>query len=326
MTAPLLPEPPLPLTTSSSQTKGRVVELLFLGTGTSGGVPNITCITSTTGPACRVCHSSLTPEGRKNLRRNTSLLIRYAHPDGKIRNILIDCGKTFYASALDWFPKYGIQEIHAVILTHGHADAIMGLDDLRPFSHRRLGGPIPVYLTNQTLSVVRGAFPYIVDSNLATGGGEVPRLQFHELSDPRKPFNVLGLEFLPLEVEHGVFADGCPFLCLGFRFDDVGKSPTDHRQGLISTASTDYFLHPLLETKYSSHFGYDQAVEAVREAQPKELAFFTDLTHEWDHATLSHRLSLLPSPPCPVQPAYDGMRLVCQDPLDPWTISSFTRD
>jgi phosphoribosyl 1,2-cyclic phosphodiesterase len=178
--------------------QGRVVETIFLGTGTSGGVPNIPCVTPNSW-GCKVCPYSLTEAGRKNQRRNTSLLVRFAHPDGRIRNILVDCGKTFYEGALAWFPRYGVNSIDAVILTHGHADAMLGLDDLRPFT--RLvpeGGSIRVYLTERTLEVVKGAFPYIVDASLATGSGEIPRLVFETIKDPYAPFTVEGMTVQPI--------------------------------------------------------------------------------------------------------------------------------
>lgn len=79
---------------------------------------------------------------------------------------------------------------------------------------------------------------------------------------------------------------------------------------------------PAAETEYASHFGYEQAVKSVYAANPKDLALFTDLTHEWDHSTLFDKLARLSSPPCPVQPAYDGMHLVRQAPDDPWSLSS----
>lgn len=96
-----------------------VVEIVFLGTGTSSSVPTVSCLTDTE-KTCKVCLSSQTPEGRKNNRRNTSLVVRYRKHDdpfdfrlrqlyrqkrvyngpltSSYRNVLIDCGKTFYGS------------------------------------------------------------------------------------------------------------------------------------------------------------------------------------------------------------------------------------
>jgi len=122
-------------------------DLIFLGTGTSGSVPNISCLTAPPEQEpCRTCLSTLTPEGKKNIRRNTSAIVRANGTDGKkvyaansgssiasirrlivvylhhLRTILIDAGKNFQAAALEWFPKYGLRRIDAVLLTHGHAD------------------------------------------------------------------------------------------------------------------------------------------------------------------------------------------------------------
>jgi phosphoribosyl 1,2-cyclic phosphodiesterase len=48
-----------------------------------------------------------------------------------LRTIVIDVGKNFQAAAIEFFPKYGLRRIDAVILSHPHADAMNGLDDLR---------------------------------------------------------------------------------------------------------------------------------------------------------------------------------------------------
>ena len=115
------------------------MEFVFLGTGTSGCVPEIGCLLQDT-PSCKVCINALKTVPNttavsetlkptlytKDRRRNTSGLLRIPHPDGRTRNIVIDCGKTFYESAMTWFVQYGYQRIDAVILTHGHADAMMG--------------------------------------------------------------------------------------------------------------------------------------------------------------------------------------------------------
>ncbi|CAN1218142.1 Putative hydrolase C777.06c [Linum perenne] len=117
-------------------------EIIFMGTGTSEGIPRLSCLTNPL-KKCEVC-SKATEPGNKNRRLNTSILIRYPGPGGT-RNILIDAGKFFYHSVLQWFPAYGLRTIDAVIITHSHADAIGGLDDLRDWTNN-VQPCIPIYV------------------------------------------------------------------------------------------------------------------------------------------------------------------------------------
>jgi phosphoribosyl 1,2-cyclic phosphodiesterase len=144
---------------------------VFLGTGTSGYVPVIPCLTDPTR-SCKACQMAVQP-GNRNRRRNTSGLLRYLHSDGRVRNILIDCGKSFYESSLAFFPAFGVQRIDALLLTHGHCDAMMGLDDLRQWTLGKnpIQTSVDVYLTQETMNVVKGSFPYLVNQKYATGGG-----------------------------------------------------------------------------------------------------------------------------------------------------------
>ncbi|KAJ3026781.1 UNVERIFIED_CONTAM: hypothetical protein HDU68_005085 [Siphonaria sp. JEL0065] len=231
-------------------------EFIFIGTGTSSA----TCLTRKP-LTCKVCLKAatwtpptLTTEGLKrssdasvqtppsfnhNKRGNTSGLYRYRHSDGRMRNILIDCGKTFYASALQWFPYYDITTIDAVLITHGHADAIMGLDDLRQWTlksdaHPELGPvqeSIPIWLNSEAMSVIQGVFPYLVDRSRATGGGQIAALDFKvfddgthgdfELTEYGYPIlKIEELQVIPFEVEHGK-AKGNPYYCLGFKFPEI---------------------------------------------------------------------------------------------------------
>ena len=131
---------------ADQQSQTPQLDVTFLGTGTSGSVPNIACLTAPPGEEpCQTCLSTRTPEGKKNIRRNTSAVVRIDGADGRkvyaanfgsciapvrrliitylyLRTILIDAGKNFQAAALEWFPRYGLRRIDAVLLTHGHAD------------------------------------------------------------------------------------------------------------------------------------------------------------------------------------------------------------
>ncbi|XP_040872794.1 putative hydrolase C777.06c-like isoform X3 [Glycine max] len=125
---------------------GDQTELIFLGTGTSEGVPRVSCLTNPL-LKCEVCSKAAQP-GNKNRRLNTSILIRHPNSSGTHNNILIDAGKFFYHSALHWFPAFGIRTIDAVIITHSHADAIGGLDDLRDWTNN-VQPHIPIYVAKR---------------------------------------------------------------------------------------------------------------------------------------------------------------------------------
>ncbi|GAA5993462.1 hypothetical protein JCM10908_002202 [Rhodotorula pacifica] len=205
----------------------REIDCLLLGTGTSGALPSVACLTSPeTG--CKCCRSTLDKSdamGQKNVRRNTSALLRIkplagAEDEGE-KTILIDCGKTFYSGAVEWWPKKQLRQIDALILTHAHADAILGLDDLRGWTLRgAIQRSIPIYLTQETFNEVSKAFPYLTNAGKVTGGGDVPALTRH-IFDENEPFQVAGIEVVPLPVHHGKFFTDppTPFYCLGFLFD-----------------------------------------------------------------------------------------------------------
>ncbi|GBG63180.1 hypothetical protein CBR_g36949 [Chara braunii] len=164
--------------------------------------------------------------GNKNRRRNTSLLIRYAHPDGRRRHIVIDAGKFFYHSALQWFPYFGVRELDAVIITHSHADAIGGLDDLRDWTNN-IQESIDVYTSQRDFEVMKKTHYYIVDSSSIVKGTAVSDIEFRIISETQ-PFFVHGLQVTPLPVWHGA-----GYKSLGFRvgnlcyISDVSEIPAD---------------------------------------------------------------------------------------------------
>ncbi|KAL1915220.1 uncharacterized protein VTP21DRAFT_7496 [Calcarisporiella thermophila] len=285
--------------------------IIFLGTGTSSCVPTIPCLTSSTRK-CRVCLSTLLPDGYKNIRKNTSVVVRFRNREGELKTILIDCGKTFYDSALRVFPRHGIRKIDALILTHGHADAINGLDDLRSWT---LGGyvqnHIDIYLSQETMNTVERAFTYLVDQSYATGGGDVASFRYH-IIDGASPFMVEGAEFIPLPVHHGyIIASGEPFWSLGFRFlgisyiSDVSYIPPSTFD--LMRDSKLIVLDALAMMPHASHFSLPQAVEVVRKLKP-ERAYFVGFTHVMDHDETSKFLEKYDKE-VRMRPAFDRLRV-----------------
>ncbi|GAA6044114.1 hypothetical protein JCM8097_003217 [Rhodosporidiobolus ruineniae] len=198
------------------------LDVIVLGTGTSSSIPLVGCLTDPE-QGCHCCRSTLdsfNPLHLKNNRRNTSAVVRIKSQIEGERDkvILIDCGKTFLAGAQQHWPAKGLREIDAVILTHAHADAILGLDDLRGWTLRGAIQPsIPIYLTQDTFTEVSKAFPYLTNAGKATGGGDIPALTW-QIFDDRTPFEVCGIEVVPLPVHHGKFftTPPSPYFCLGF--------------------------------------------------------------------------------------------------------------
>src|SRR5215469_15078600 len=131
--------------------------LTFLGTGTSMGVPTLGC-------NCVVCASASSPTGDPRNRR-TRPSIRLEYND---RIVLIDTGPDFHAQAI----REHIRRIDAVFYTHGHADHILGLDDVRPLSFPRItgGGKIPLYAAESTAKTIQSVFRYIFDGDYKYGG------------------------------------------------------------------------------------------------------------------------------------------------------------
>src|SRR5438552_2853766 len=132
--------------------------LTFLGTGTSVGVPMVGC-------ECNVCTST----DSHNHRYRCSVLIRTDHG-----NILIDTPPELRLQLL----RAKVQIVHAVLYTHAHADHMYGMDDLRPIP-RLLGGPVPLYCTNEVERQLRRSFAYAFSPEAESQPmGFLPKLTF----------------------------------------------------------------------------------------------------------------------------------------------------
>jgi riboflavin kinase/FMN adenylyltransferase len=242
------------------------------------GVPTIGC-------RCGVCSSS---DPRDKRLRTSVLLSRNG------QHVLIDTTPDFRSQAL----RAGIERLEAVLLTHGHADHVMGFDDLRPLSIGQKH-PMPVYGNAQTFDIVRRAFSYAFDGKPKVSS--VPSVLLKEINGP---FELLGVKITPIPLEHGEMQ------VLGFRF---GKAAylTDFNAVPRSSMALledldDLVLDALRDTPHPMHQTVDQALALVARLKPKR-AWFTHIAHDLGHAETNERLRRLGH--ANVQLAYDGLQL-----------------
>ena len=254
------------------------LQLTILGSGTSMGVPTIGC-------RCPVCTSS---DPRDNRMRTSVLLSRNG------QNVLIDTTPDFRTQAL----RAGIQRLEAVLLTHGHADHVMGFDDLRPLGIERKR-PMPVYGNAQTFEIVRRAFAYAFDGKPTLSS--VPSVELKEVTGP---FELLGVKIIPIPLEHGEMQ------VLGFRFGR-GAYLTDYNAVPESSLALlqgldELIVDALRDIPHPMHQTVGQALALVAKLKPKR-AWFTHIAHDLGHAETNERLRRLGYPN--IQLAYDGLQL-----------------
>ncbi|KAH9288417.1 hypothetical protein KI387_032534, partial [Taxus chinensis] len=227
---------------------------------------------------------------------NPSLLIDYEHENGDHHYILIDAGKNFKEQVLRWFIRYKIPQLDAIILTHEHADAVLGLDEIRgvqPYNPYNNIEPTPIYVNQFTMDSVSVKFPYLVEKKLKEGQElrRVAQLDWKIIENScERPFNVAGLQFTPLPVMHGE-----DYESLGFLFgknskvayvSDVSRFPEDTEYAISSNGGGQLDLL-ILDTLYkkgphNTHFCLPESLEAVKRIQPKR-ALFVGMTHEFEH-------------------------------------------
>ncbi|KAJ4768689.1 Metallo-hydrolase/oxidoreductase superfamily protein [Rhynchospora pubera] len=322
--------------------------LIFLGTGCSSAVPNARCLIQPSDPPCKVCSDSLSipPELNPNYRCNTSLLIDYLEDDGVSRcYILIDVGKCFREQVLRWFVRHKIPRVDSIILTHEHADAVLGLDDIRvvqPFSPTNDIEPTPIYLTQFAMDSISVKFPYLATKKLKdkrsdellslTGellkatmknhffvlGSSLFPCQYHFWAlDQNSSFYKLGHFCIAFCVMHGE-----DYVCLGFLFgrksrvayiSDVSRF-IPSTESVISKSGNQQLDLLILDTLYrggshNTHLCWDQSLDAVKRICPKK-ALLIGMTHEYDHDRDNEILSEWSRREgIPVQLAHDGLRL-----------------
>lgn len=252
------------------------MQVTFLGTGTSHGVPMIGC-------ACDVCRSS-DPRDR---RWRPSILLRF--DDGM--QVLVDTATDLRAQAI----TFGIERVDAILYTHGHADHVLGLDEVRRFNVLQ-GGEIPVHGDARTLADLRRTFSYVFDARAEQGGG-IPELSVNTITGP---FSLGRRRIEPVAIMHGRRT------ILGFRTgafayltdcSGIPESSLPLLRGLDVLV-----LGALRHRPHPTHFTIDEAVEAAARVGARR-TLLTHMCHDLGHAATCAVL------PDGVALAFDGLML-----------------
>jgi phosphoribosyl 1,2-cyclic phosphate phosphodiesterase len=257
------------------------MEIIFLGTGTSQGVPMIAC-------DCAVCAS---PDPRnKRTRASVHVVMDGLH-------IQVDAAQEFRLQCL----RENIRQLDLFILTHGHTDHITGMDDLRRFCDLLGGLGLTVYSTDEGISRVIAMYPYAIMERPVVKG--YPAFKLHELPSLLElPQGTIQSTLLP----HG----GVNTLGLIFTERSSGKKLVYYtdckrvpREAVELARGADLVvLDGLRPLPHPSHMSIPEALAVAREiAAPRML--LTHLTHLSDHATLAAEL------PAGIEPAHDGLRI-----------------
>lgn len=261
------------------------MRVIFLGTGTSHGIPVVGC-------DCSVC----TSENEHNRRTRASIWIQTDTNEG-LRSIVIDTATEFRIQAV----RSGLKHLDAILLTHPHADHLHGLDDVRPLSDH--GHSIPVFGTDETLKELSRRFDYIFHPRQKGGG--VPNLTLKVITSGI-PFHFHGIPLLPFTVKHGKLD------ILGYRIGNFAYTTDcsfipEEAYPLLEGLEV-LVLGALRKRPSPTHFSIQEALEAGERVKPK-MMYLTHFCHEVEHEAIKKEL------PSWVAPSFDGLVLDLEDPL-----------
>jgi len=244
------------------------MNLLFLGTGTSTGIPLIGC-------KCNVCASI----DKKDNRLRASVLIT----DGTTK-ILIDCGPDLRQQLL----TYQVNHLSGILLTHEHYDHVGGLDDVRPL------GEAQMYAEKKVLNVIQRNMPYCFGENKYPN---VPTIHLNEIDE--NAFFIDHLKVLPIRIMHAKLP------ILGFRIGNLAyltdvKTMDDKAIEQLQNLDV-LILNALRIKKHIAHLSLDEALELAARIGAKK-TYFTHMSHDMGlHEDVNQLL------PENIQLAYDGL-------------------
>ncbi|MCY3998885.1 MAG: MBL fold metallo-hydrolase [Flavobacteriaceae bacterium] len=240
-----------------------MLEITFLGTGTSYGAPVVTS-------DHEVCFS----EDRRDNRLRSSILIQWNDC-----HLIIDCGPDFRQQCL----RSKLQRLDALLFTHEHADHTAGLDDIRAFNFKQ--GPIPIFLSKRVLKSLKKRYHYVFDKRITYKGR--PEVTPNIIKD-LVPFQLKGKQILPIEVNHTVVP------VLGFRIDDFAyitdiKSIKPEKIKYLKNLQL-LVLGCIRKEPHPNHLNVDEALALIKEIQPKQ-CYFTHISNLIGfHETVSKEL------------------------------------
>ncbi len=274
--------------------------LTFLGSGTSMGVPTLGC-------SCGVCLSAtpvgpnLPPPSPRNRRTRPSVLLSW---EG--HNVVIDTGPDFHAQAV----CAGIRRLDAVLYTHGHADHVLGMDDLRPLSFHNSDN-LPLYADEPTALTIERIFDYTFQSTHrypTSARVELCRIP----TTPGAEVVLFGARFQRVPVTHGRQT------ITGYRFGsaayltDLSDLPTESFP-LLENLDV-LVLDALRREPHPTHSTLDNSIALVERLRPRR-AFFTHISHGLDHESTNAAL------PPHIRLAHDGLQV--QFDIDPSPSDAF---
>ncbi len=237
------------------------LDVTFLGTGTSHGIPVIGC-------SCPVCSSS----DVRDTRYRASILLQ-----SEGCNILVDTSPEFRLQAL----RAGLKQLDAVLYTHDHADHFNGIDDLRVFCKEH---SLPVYCKEDVALAIQSRFSYVLNGDDIAGG--IPHLDLRILK-PFEEVEIGGCTVLPIPILHGkreIFAFRAGSFAYATDCSEVPDQSIPYFEGLdtLVVGALRYWPHP-------THYSVFEAVAFARKVGAKQV-YFTHLSHGLSHARLSNEL------------------------------------